>query len=171
MTIAGAVRPFTPVDGRPILGIEAAAGNLSVSLGMQLQVAPLSIVSSSSTPMVFYELQTSANVNQTSDQTYGIAYQPQGNAPSSPFPVSFSVTGMLVNGDVIALPTWLHLLNPNQSFSLLPDRPIYFVMRLMVVSAPPGTYQLAVQETVGGNSYSGIWSLVVFAPVQQPNPP
>jgi len=171
MTIAGAVQPFTSGGADASMLVEAAAGNLSVSLNIQLIVAPLSIISSSLTPTTLHEFLT--NENGPSYQTYGIVYGPAGAATYSPLPVSFSVTGMLVNGDVVALPSWFQLLNANFTFSLLPDQPIYFVMASNAISAPPGTYQLVVQENIDGASYSTVMSLIVVAPigpVQLPSP-
>jgi hypothetical protein len=164
MTIAGAVQPFTPRETGPNMTIQAAYSGGSVNVTMLLLPSvPIGVIQSASTPMQPHDLYT--NENGSSSQTFAVVFDPSASFQSNSIAVTLSAQGMIQNGAVVALPSWLRLPNSNHTLSLTAEQPFYFVMTATGIDARPGTYEIAIQETIGGSQFMVVMNVVVLPPV------
>jgi len=123
-------------------------------------LVPISVISYPSTPIQLHDLYT--NENGSSSQTFGVVFDPSASFQSSSITVTLSALGMLQNGTVVALPSWLGLPNSNHTLSLTAEQPFYFVMTATGIDAHPGTYEIAIQEIIAGSQFMVVMNVVWF---------
>lgn len=92
------------------------------------------------------------NINGSSFQEYGVVYASSGSLPEN-ISATLSVAGLMDNGQIVPIPSWLHIDIPN-TIELNKDIPYYFVIGIMTSSAVPGTYEISISETVGGHAFN-----------------
>lgn len=123
---------------------------------------PVSVLSG---PGKFDNLQFAVYQNQTGEDTVGVVYSPPVGQSRLPLHVSVNVTGMLENGTVTKLPSWLQVSSQASSFYLDPNQPFYFFIGVNATAqAPLGTYTIVLNETVNGH----VFSSYLFVTVQKP---
>jgi hypothetical protein len=163
MTLAGAVQPIEPTAGNSTIDIMATgpSGSASASLSV-IGVVALSIIHSPS-PISFPN-PVQVNPNGTSSIPNGAVYDP--STPSStPLTVSLSVMGVDANGTLLPLPKGLQIVFPNSlnsSITLQPEQPTYFLVGAIGSSVKPGSYEVAIQETIGSFQFTENLEVIVM---------
>jgi hypothetical protein len=59
------------------------------------------------------------------------------------------------------MPQWLQILNKSGSFVLAPQEVTYFQIGVKTSSAPPGSYDLEIQETIAGQTFETNLTVVI----------
>ncbi len=101
----------------------------------------------------------------TADNSFlDVVYAPSNESGS--VSVNLSVAGLVGDGTLESLPSWLNVSIPVSSFSLTAYQPYYFRIDANTTSSPVlGNYSLAVQDTIGGRSYMSYFALIVLLPI------
>lgn len=152
MTIAGAVRPFSPGLVNSTLTITAdyqsGSSTLSLVVVRTNNVTAIHVPSSIdfSSPVV-------TQTNATAYQVYGVVYDPSSPSLPSQFGVDISVAGLRVGSSIEQLPAGLDLVIPNSTLSLSADNPVYFRIGANATNVSPGTYDIVLKEIADGQSY------------------
>jgi hypothetical protein len=161
MIIAGAVKPLIP--GSPNIqniSIRASYGNSSTDVPLTvIRWLQLSIIHSPG-PIEFANALV-VGTDSPSSETYGAVYEPVSGSPNSTLVVNFSALGIMQDGKMIPLPTWLTVLYSNQSLILVPDKPTYFSMGARPFNGLPGDYVLVIQESIGGKQFTANLELAI----------
>ena len=95
--------------------------------------------------------------------TFGAVYDP-ADYSSTPLQVQLSVLGIDDGGKITAMPSWLSVLIPDSSFSLKPTIPYYSTIEFTSNNATLGTYSVAIDENVGGSSFTRDIDIKIYNP-------
>jgi hypothetical protein len=151
MTIAGAVRPFSPglVNSTLTITADYLSGSSTSSLVIvrtnNVTVIHLPSSIDFSSPVV-------TQTNATAYQVYGVVYDPSSPSLPSQFGVDISVAGLRVGSSIEQLPAGLDLIFPNPTLSLNADNPVYFRIGANATNVSPGTYDIILKEIANGQS-------------------
>ncbi len=152
MTIAGAVRPFSPTAVNLTITIiasyQSGASTQSFVVVRSNNVTAIHVPSpiEFSSPVV-------TQTNATAYQIYGVVYDPSSSNSPSQFGVNTSVAGLLMGNSIEPLPPGFQIIIPNPTLSLAAGNPVYFRIGANVSSVAPGTYVIVLQEIISGQSY------------------
>jgi hypothetical protein len=153
LVIAGAVRPLIPSSNNQTISIRASYGNSSTAVSLTIiRWLQLSIIHSPG-PIEFANSLV-VGADSPSSETYGAVYEPIGTTPNSTLVVNFSALGIMQNGKIVPMPSWLNLVYSNQSLILVPDKPTYFTLGARPIHGLPGNYVLVIQESIAGEQFT-----------------
>jgi hypothetical protein len=153
LIIAGAVQPLTPSPNNQTISIRASYGNSSTIVSLAVvKWLTLSIINSAG-PVEFANALV-VGTDSASSETYGAVYDPIATSPNSTQVVKFSALGIVENGKVVPLPSWLKILYSNESLPLVPDKPTYFSIGARPYNGQPGDYVVAIQESINGRQFT-----------------
>ena len=172
LLLAGEFVPFIPNDYNNIsvfIGAQgsdnslqgAAAIDVLPDIGTLMIHSPQSI---GSVPESNYA-NTMLTTGETQVINYGVFYDPNENTSEAPLSVGMSISGIINNGRISPLPSWLVVNSPQPSFQLYPNEEYVYGFNITVASsAPDGIYNLAVSEAVSNHSFNGVIMVIVTAP-------
>jgi hypothetical protein len=153
LIIAGAVQPLTASSRNQTISIRVSYGNSSTNMPLTIiRWLPLSIIRSPG-PIEFANSLV-VGVDSASFETYGAVYDPIETSPNATIVVNFNAVGMVENGKIVPLPSWLNVLYSNQSLPLIPYKPTYFSMGARPFNAQPGDYIIVIQESIEGKQFT-----------------
>jgi len=173
-TLAGAVMPFVPNDianvslpvvARFMNGIQAEAGLPIEFSGSESGGINVIHVLQAPGPVLFPGTMVCSAGNGI-QYAYGIVYAPSAGTGAQPVPVTLSVAGTWNSGAVGPLPSIVQVTVAQPSFVLYPDQVFYFFVdeNNSVAQSPAqaaSNYTFAIQESVGGSSYTEPLSLSI----------
>jgi hypothetical protein len=167
LLIAGALKPFVPNQFNvsifmDAVGSSGSEGEAFLPVEPVLPVEVLHAPGPINSQIAVNGANTLLTIGQTGTVTYGVVYDPTSQSASSSLSITMRVSGILENGAVQPLPSWLTVNQPEPSFKLPADEPYYFGFSVTISTiAPQGFYSLALAETINGQSFSG--SVVILA--------
>ncbi len=120
---------------------------------------------------------TTGQTSSSGSAVYGVVYDPISASASKSLSVNMTVSGILENGKIQPVPSWLKIYLPQQTFQLVPEEPSYFGFSATFASdAPSGHYTLVLKETINGEVFNGYFDIELRAnrtgeEPSSPNPP
>jgi archaellin len=153
LIIAGAVQPLAQSSRNQTISIRVSYGNSSTNASFTIiRWLQLSIIHSPG-PIEFANYLVVGS-DSASSETYGAVYDPIATSPNSTLVVNFNAVGIMENGKIVPLPSWLRVLYSNQSLSLVPNKPTYFSVGASPHNGLPGDYVLVIQESINGEQFT-----------------
>jgi hypothetical protein len=160
LIISGAVQPLLPSFRNQTIAIRVSYGNSSTNVSLNVvRWLQLSIIRSPG-PIEFANSLV-VGVDSASSETYGAVFDPIATPPNSTIDVNFSAVGIVENGKIVPLPSWLTVLYSNQSLPLISYKPTYFSLGARVHNAQPGDYTIVIQESIDGKQFTTNLSLTI----------
>jgi hypothetical protein len=175
MLLAGAVRPFGGgpnatsslfIDAQGSSGLTGEAVLPIIRSGTTLNILQ------AAAPINFDEISTSGSGQSlTQFEDIGAVYDPgTGSTSNRSLSVVLSADGLLENGTVSPLPSWIKVIIPQSSFRLNASQPFYFQVGATVPAVPEGgaaaQYVIVLAERVGGESFLADLTIDVSPEVQ-----
>jgi hypothetical protein len=167
LLIAGALMPFVPNQFNvsvfmDAVGSSGSEGEAFLPVEPVLPVEVLHAPGPINSQIEVNYANAALTTGQTGTVVYGVVYDPASQSAGSSLSISMRISGILENGAVQPLPSWLTVSQPEPSFKLPANEPYYFGFDMTISStAPQGLYSLALAETINGQSFSG--SVVILA--------
>ena len=164
LLIAGALKPFVPNQFNisifmDAVGSSGSEGEAFLPVEPVLPVEVLHAPGAINSQIEVNGANTLLTIGQTGTVTYGVVYDPASQSASSSLSVTLRISGILENGAVQPLPSWLTVNQPEPHFKLPTNEPYYFGFDITVSStAPQGFYSLALAEMIDGQSFSAAFS-------------
>lgn len=174
LLLAGALEPLdlgnratNPLDlgdytsGAAFLFIDALGSNGLAGESI-LPIVPNGVtldILRSPAPILFDRIDTwGGPENVTTEDVLGAVYDPGGlPTPNQTLGVRLSVDGLVQNGTLGPLPSWIQVTIPQNSFELTAGQPFYFYVGATVPSVPvdgvPKQYAIVLSEVVGGKDF------------------
>ncbi|MGI0026143.1 MAG: hypothetical protein ACREA4_13490, partial [Nitrososphaera sp.] len=167
MIVAGGGLPFaSPTPDIQSLIIQAESGDERTTIGdlsVRTDIPTLTILNSPE-PIEFPEkIDVSGG---SSFRVFGAVYDP--DEPSNSMSVNLSVLGLLHDGKIVPLPSWLEVDILDSSFSLNDSQPYYFVIRAIRTSesAPLGMHTVVIEEIIDGQRFTQNLQIRVMEPTR-----
>jgi len=159
LIIAGAVQPLAQSSRNQTISIRASYGNSSTAVSLTIiKWLQLSIIRNLG-PIEFANSLV-VGVDSASSETYGAVYDPIATSNST-LVVNFSAVGIVENGKILPMPSWIKILYSNQSLPLIPNKPTYFSLGARPFNAQPGDYVIVIQESIDGKQFTTNLSLTI----------
>ncbi len=160
LIIAGAVQPLAQSSRNQTISIRVSYGNSSTNASLTIiRWLQLSIIHSPG-PIEFANYLVVGS-DSASSETYGAVYDPIATSSNSTLVVNFSAVGIVDNGKILPMPSWLEILYSNQSLPLIPNKPTYFSLGARPFNAQPGDYVIVIQESIDGKQFTAHLGLTI----------
>jgi hypothetical protein len=163
MYIAGAVsssQDMSPAMFVNAFGSNGQRGEMDIPIAAETPVTVLGH------PGKFDDLHLANYQNQTDSLAVGLVYSPPANQNRLPLHIVTNVTGLLQNGAVVNLPSWLQVSSQASSFYLDPDQPFYYLVSVTTTSqAPLGTLTIVLSEKINGQAFTSYLIVTVQKPL------
>ncbi len=164
MILAGAVKPFTepiPDTKTMIIQAESSNGNSAGAPLLIIQTHNLTILHTAGP--IWFPKSIEININGNIFGVFGVVYDPEGVSDRS-LSVNLSILGLLKDGKILPLPSWLQMDIPTHSFSLNATEPFYFIIKANTSSAAVGTHTIAIDEIINGEHFTQNLQVTVIEP-------
>jgi hypothetical protein len=89
----------------------------------------------------------------TSD-VFGVVYDPANPQQHPTLSVTLSAAGLIQNGSLVPLPSWMRVNLPTPSFNLNASEPYYFEVGIATQPAHFGSYTVFLREEVNGQPFT-----------------
>jgi hypothetical protein len=168
-TLAGAVMPFVPNDisnvSLPI--IARSVNGAQVEAGLPIEFSGVSNIHVLQAPgPILFPSTVVCSAGDAIQVPYGVVYAPLAGTEAQPVQVTLVVAGTLNNGAVGPPPSGVQVTIVQPSFVLYPDQVSYLVIDEnnsipQSQGQAASNYTIAIQESIGRNSYLEPLSLSV----------
>jgi hypothetical protein len=166
MTISGGVQFAGPSINETMM-VGATYGDASTLIPFTfVRTFNISVVQSASYPVEFPTPLTTSSDSITVSP-YAAVYDPSASSDAPSVTAGISVLGLLAkNGTVMSMPSWLQVSFSNSSLLLTSNEPGFFMVAAnTTTSAPYGTYQIAIAETLAGGHQAIVPLTVIIGPL------
>jgi hypothetical protein len=149
---AGMVVSGVPGPGHPLIQAVDGAGNVIAECSFYTFAdEQVSTVNSLVAPSVSFPV-AGSHSNSYYFEIFGVVYDtssftPQEQTQNSTADVSISILGLVQNGTIIPMPSWLNITTPDPTFVLNASEPYWGDMHMVFGNAQLGTYNVAIGET------------------------
>lgn len=159
LLLAGALpllpQTFNPRNVSLIIGARTGSGTSSGIMLPVVQQGNLTVLQSPG-PVIEPGIQTSwggYTRGNTSD-IFGVVYDPASPHQDQTLSVSLSAAGLIQNGSLVPLPSWMRVNLPTPSFILNASEPYYFEVGIATQPAHFGNYTVSLREDVDGQPFT-----------------
>ncbi len=107
-------------------------------------------------PVIEAGIQTSwgAYTTGNTSDVFGVVYDPANPQQDPTLNVSLSAAGLIQNGSLVRLPSWMRVSLPTPSFILNASEPYYFEVGIATQPAHFGNYAISLREDVNGQPFT-----------------
>ena len=162
LRIFGAVKPFVPTLFNQTLYVKSIDRNGSSSM-TSIPIVKNTIMQDMSvirenTP-IKYKNEIMVKKSTKFFSIFGVVYDPESISTSHvmetnpDLAINIEPVGMMSNGIITKFPSWINMTSVNLPLSLKQNQPAHYVFFGETSNAPPGTYEIAIRETIGNNSF------------------